>query len=285
MTKQTFDMISVFPAIVPYDGEACLGLLRSPEQLIHVGLDRTWRGSVRRPHRLGSVDRLDYRPCSSSARFRIRQAKSFHGLRAARSLSDTLQRIDAEAMASPSEPPLTSEATFEQLFKRYFRSVSYYFARRGCSPEVSQDLAQETFISAYKGMDSFRREGNIQNWLFSIASNIWRNWLRGQNTLKRGADEVSLEAEAGDRTVADTVADTADGPLDSFLSRERHDQLRNVFAELPPRMLDCLLLRLDQGLKYREIADIMQTSVETVKSQLYQARERLKKLTDYVDDL
>ncbi len=188
-------------------------------------------------------------------------------------------------MASPSDPPPPSEATFEQLFGRYFRSVSYYFARRGCSPEVSQELAQETFISVFKGMEGYRQEGTIESWLFIIAANIWRNSLRRQGTQKRNMPEVSLETAAGDRQIADTIADETDDPLAEMVSQERRDQLRQVFAELPPRMLDCLLLRLDAGLKYREIADIMQTSVDTVKSQLYQARERLKeKLADYADD-
>ena len=70
------------------------------------------------------------------------------------------------------------------------------------------------------------------------------------------------------------------------MSGERREQLRSALEELPPRMRDCLLLRLDKGLKYREIAEIMNTRVDTVKSQLYQAKERLKDfLRDYAGDL
>ncbi len=175
---------------------------------------------------------------------------------------------------------------FERLFGRYYRPVHYYFAKRGCSTEECQDLTQETFLSVYKGMQGYRKEANVETWMFTIAANIWRNWLRSRSTKKRNAPVVPLEQTLEERTEPAGTTTKEPDPLDHLLASEQWKLLRTELDDLPPRMQDCLLLRLDQGLKYREIATIMNISVDTVKSQLYQARERLKKkLGDYVTDL
>ncbi len=182
--------------------------------------------------------------------------------------------------------PAAKAGHFEQLFERYYRPVNYYFARRGCSQQDCQDLTQETFLGVYKGMDRYRQDATIETWLFMIAANIWRNWLRNRSAQKRDAPEVPLEQTFERDKESTTNPHQQNDPLEHVLIGEEWSLLRKELAELPPRMRDCLLLRIDQGLKYREIATIMETSVETVKSQLHQARERLKKkLSEHFSDL
>ncbi len=164
---------------------------------------------------------------------------------------------------------------FEQIFERYYRPVNYYFARRGCPREDCRDLAQETFLGAYKGIERYREDAEIETWLYVIAGNIWRNWLRSRSTLKRSAHEVSLDQEIEDRREPVSTAEEDDS-LGTLLLGEQWDLVRGALEELPPRMRFCLHLRIDQGLKYDEIATVMGISIQTVKSQLYQARERLK---------
>ena len=173
------------------------------------------------------------------------------------------------------DEPAETPGEFEQIFERYYRPGSFYFGRRGCTREECQDLTQETFLGVYKGMERYREEANIETWLFIIAANIWRNWLRSRSALKRNAPELSLEQSVESGKAPASTTEEAH-PLDRLLTGERWDLLRRGLDELPPRMRYCLLLRLDQGLKYREIATIMNISVQTVKSQLHQARERLK---------
>ncbi len=179
--------------------------------------------------------------------------------------------------------PTERPEDFTQVFGRYYRPVICYFARRGCSREECQDLTQETFLSVYKGMKRYRQEANVETWLFVIAANIWRNWLRSRSAQKRSALELSLEQTSEGKKLE---VGTEDGhPLDRMLAGEQWDLLRQELDELPPRMRSCLLLRLDQGLRYREIATIMNISVQTVKSQLHEARERLKRrLSEHFTD-
>lgn len=168
------------------------------------------------------------------------------------------------------------EREFERLFERYARPVSYFFAHRGFSPEECRDLTQETFLGVYRGMNGFRHDASVETWLFTIAANVWRNEVRSRTAGKREGRELPLEelAESSGTLPADLCA--AGDPLAGLIEDERAGLLREALGELPAQMRRCLLLRLDQQLKYREIAQILRVSIETVKSQLFQARERLR---------
>lgn len=170
------------------------------------------------------------------------------------------------------------EREFERLFEQYARPVSYFFAHRGFSPEECRDLTQETFLGVYKGMDRFRREASVETWLFTIAANVWRNEVRNRTAGKREGLEVSFEGAADGSGAAPAALHDVDDPLFGLLEEERAGLLREALEGLPAQMRRCLLLRIDQQLKYREIAQVMRISIETVKSQLFQARERLRQL-------
>lgn len=174
--------------------------------------------------------------------------------------------------------------TPEELYQRYYRPVVAFFMRRGCGREESRDLAQETFFRVYKNMGKFRGESSVETWLFQIAGNIFKNELRSQGTLKRDAEEVSMEASDG-KQATEVPDEGGQGALEAMLTRERERVLREALEELPPQMKQAVLLRVDGDLKYREIADLMRVSIETVKAHLYQARQQLRdKLADYFTD-
>ncbi len=184
-------------------------------------------------------------------------------------------------------PKLDEE--LQRLFDRYFRSIVHFFLNRGLAREEALDLTQETFLRVYRSLQGFRGEAGVQTWLFRIATNLWNNEVRRRKAEKREGWEVSLEGvvEGGHPVRADRHFDgwsEPAGPLDSMLDDERRQMLRESLDELPPQMRRCVLLRIDQNLKYREIAGVMQVSIETVKSQLSQARDRLeRKLGSYFD--
>jgi len=169
----------------------------------------------------------------------------------------------------------------EELFRRYYRPLLAFFGRRGFSAEESRDLAQETFLRVYKNWASFRGESSEVTWLFQIATNLYRNTIRSRSTLKRDRPEVPLEASDGEPVVADRD-DGKETALETILSVERTKKLRDALEELPPQMRQAVFLRVDGDLKYREIAELMSVSIETVKAHLYQARQHLRdKLADY----
>src|SRR5688500_12694557 len=84
--------------------------------------------------------------------------------------------------------------TPEDLYRRYYRPVVAFFARKGFPLEESRDLAQDTFLRVFNKWESFRGESSVETWLFQIAANLYKNRLRTQQTQKRDAQEVSLES-------------------------------------------------------------------------------------------
>lgn len=173
------------------------------------------------------------------------------------------------------------DEAFRQLFDRHGEEIFRFFLRQGLPTEDARELTQETFVRVYQGMDGFRGEATARTWVFTIARNAFRNALRHEGAAKRQGGEVPLdpapspgEADLPEREPPDPEATD---PLESVLSRERRERLRRAVEELPDRMRHCVLLRVYQDRKYREIATVLQVSIETVKSQLHQAKGRLRR--------
>lgn len=193
-------------------------------------------------------------------------------------------------LATSSQLPELTESSFRQIFSRYHGAVYNFFANRGFSKEESRDLAQETFLEAFRSLPSFRGEASFETWLFAIAKNVWRLELRRRSRNKRNGEELSLEeiAECRQIPAAGGTGGPSDvePPLDRFLGKERALLLRSAVDDLPEQMRNCLMLRLVQELKYNEIATLLQISPGTVKSQLFEARSRLRKrLSELLDEI
>lgn len=174
---------------------------------------------------------------------------------------------------------ILAEEQSYKIFHQHYRRVEGFFLGKGFSKEESGELVQETFLRVFKNLESFRRESSFDTWLFEVAVRVYQNNLRSRSAIKRDAVQVSLDEEAPDEQ---------SGPLDDLLSGERRRVLQEALADLPPQMRRCVELRVYQDLKYKEIAEVMMISIETVKAHLFQARQLLKtKLSGYfsVQDL
>jgi RNA polymerase sigma factor (sigma-70 family) len=183
------------------------------------------------------------------------------------------------------EPPVAEpmdEDKFQRLYELYNRQIYIFFANRGFCREESRDLLQETFLAAYNSRAGFRGEGPPRAWLFGIATNVWRMRVRSQSRLKRDVRVVSLETPAhgqdSDQPLVTELADTAQEscPLAKYLADEQNRLLYEALQELPERMRLGVVLLL-RGYKYREIAEILKVSTNTIRSQLFDAREKLRK--------
>jgi RNA polymerase sigma-70 factor (ECF subfamily) len=169
------------------------------------------------------------------------------------------------------------EENSRQLYNLHYRKVVNFFRRKGCSHEDSHDLTQEVFSRVFNAIDTFRRESRFERWLFEIALNAFRNYLRSKGADKRDAVELSIDVSVDDEGAQGVRELPAKDPvvLDSLIEQERRSCLRAALLELPAQMRTCCLLRYEKGLKYQEIATVMKISIETVKAHLHQARKRL----------
>ena len=188
-------------------------------------------------------------------------------------------------LSSPKEFP-RAELNFEQIFKIYYKPIVYFFSRRGASPLLAEDLAQEVLLRVYLSLKDYRGTSSLESWIFAISANIWRNHLRNSSTLKKSVREISLSSfqesldDESSKAVRSPLESEESDPLDNVLSNENTRLLFEAIEELPTQMRRCIQLWAMQGMKYREIAETMQISMQTVRSQLSQARQRLRSVVN-----
>jgi RNA polymerase sigma-70 factor (ECF subfamily) len=158
------------------------------------------------------------------------------------------------------------ETAFRLLVQRWEPQVRAFLIHMLGSVEEAEDLTQETFIKVYAQAGRYRGEGLFRSWLMRIAGNLARSRLRRRKILRW----VSFDPSEHD--VRDEGAQ-ADGGLEE---RERAEAVRKALADLPERQRQALVLHRYQGLKYREIADAMETSVPGVESLIQRALAGLR---------
>lgn len=160
-----------------------------------------------------------------------------------------------------------------ELFEEYFPAIRAYFRRQGFDVDQATDLAQDTFFRAWRGIGEFRSDASHATWLFKIARHVLLNAWRDRKAGKRQGRTVPLSEQDDVHPPSSTPPPT--GAEEGMMAQEQLDMLRKSMDALPPQMRQCLRLRL-RDLKYREIAEILGVSIETVKSHLHQARQRLR---------
>ena len=168
------------------------------------------------------------------------------------------------------------ESNSRLVFKHFYPWVRRYFARLGYTPQDSEDLAQDALSQVFRQIGSFRQDGTFKSWVFGVASNRHRNERRRLHSDKRKAEEVSIDATSESGVRLYEPVSTGASPAQTAYEGERREALARAINGLPPQMGRVLRLRVDQGLRYREIALVLQISVETVKAHLFQARQRLR---------
>jgi RNA polymerase sigma-70 factor (ECF subfamily) len=175
---------------------------------------------------------------------------------------------------------IDQEESFRQIFCHYYPTIRAFFIRRSKSEEEVEDLVQETFLRVHRNLANFRGDSQFETWLFQVSANVYKNAVRSQTTQKRDAQEVSWNDIGTDSAKIEETAIYRDAlendPLDELLQDERSRLLQEALQELPSQMRRCVELRISWDMKYREIAVLMGLSIETVKSQLHQARQLLK---------
>lgn len=167
-----------------------------------------------------------------------------------------------------------SEPAFRELVVRFERPVFSLIARMVGDRALAEDLAQETFLKAYRALASYDAGRKFSSWLFKIAHNATIDHLR-----RRDLDTVPLEASPDDEDGSDlarVLADPASRGPDVAAGRgELAAALEEAVAELRPEYREIVLLRFAEGMAYQEIAEIADLPLGTVKTYIHRARKEL----------
>lgn len=165
---------------------------------------------------------------------------------------------------------------FAPIYRRFRRSLVYFFANQSSLRDEAEDLAQITLLRAYEKIHQYRFEAKFETWLRQIGENVWRNAVRDRQAAKRAAELEPLDLTAEDWGASSRLADGAPTPEQAALAEERRRVLQEAVEALPPGMRRCTELRVYQDLQDHEISRVTGIREGTVRSQLFEARKRLE---------
>lgn len=167
-----------------------------------------------------------------------------------------------------------SAEAFEQLVVKYQTPIYRLCLRMTGNPEDAADLTQESFLKAWRALDTFRFGSGFSTWLFRLASNTCLDHLRAQK--RRPVLPLTLEDNDGEEMTLDPP-DSAPTPEEALLASEEQERLNKALAQLDPQQRHILTLRVVNDLSYTEIAEILEIKEGTVKSRIARARDALRK--------
>ncbi|WP_036181450.1 RNA polymerase sigma factor RpoE [Marinomonas sp. MED121] len=163
---------------------------------------------------------------------------------------------------------------FDLLVLKYQYKVMGLIGRYVSDKHEVMDVAQESFIKAYRAIGNFRGDSAFYTWLYRIAVNTAKNYLVGRNRRPPSSD-VALDDEE-EYTAFDALADV-DTP-DATLNKDRLEAaIYETIEQLPEELKTAIRLREFDGLSYEDIAQIMECPVGTVRSRIFRARDAIEK--------
>jgi RNA polymerase sigma factor (sigma-70 family) len=158
-------------------------------------------------------------------------------------------------------------AAFADLVRRHQDRVYGMAMRAAGKPEDAEDLAQEIFLSVFRGLEGFKGDAQFTTWLYRIAWNRCADWLRRNRKPGRRAAPLSE---------VDEVADGRADPAADALGKDDRLRMRRALARLDGRYRSVVELSCIQGLSYAEVGAALGLPVKTVETRLYRARRLLR---------
>ena len=169
---------------------------------------------------------------------------------------------------------MSSELHFQEIYEEYYPQILRYLKNLS-SPDEAEDMAQEVFVKVNRNLGNFKGESKISTWLYRIATNTAIDKFRSASH-KRSSDSTHLE-DATDTDNGNSLLGHRKALTDqTVIRKEMSDCIREFIDRLPSDYKTVVLLSELEGFKNKEIADILQVSLDTVKIRLHRARTKLK---------
>jgi len=165
--------------------------------------------------------------------------------------------------------------SFNQLILRWERPIYALAYRTIGREEDARDIVQDTFLRAYRALPGFKGQAKFSSWLYRIALNLCRDWVRKQRrtptvAMPEGVDVAELASEQGPvESIEDLVA-----------RREMSRAVAQAMTQLPDEQRTAIILKEYHGLTFQEIADLQGCPLSTVKTRLYQGLSVLRRHLD-----
>ena len=168
------------------------------------------------------------------------------------------------------------QKAYELLVLKYQRRIERLIGRMVRDTDLVEDIAQETFIRAYRALAQFRGEAQFYTWLYRIAVNtakkalvdLKRDPLVSETALRGGDEEDETSSVENELTSAET-------PETVLAAKEIAAAVNSAMEALPDELRQAVSLREIEGLSYEEIAEVMNCPIGTVRSRIFRAREAI----------
>lgn len=162
------------------------------------------------------------------------------------------------------------DRAFGELVHRYEAKVYSLALKMLRNPEDAEDVLQDTFLRAYRGIKSFQGNSTISTWIYRITANSALMRLR-----RKHLPTVSID-DADEREAPINIADWAPGPVEQLLTKETQQAMNEAVEALPPEFRQVFILRDVEEMSNSEVAEVLDLSVAAVKSRLHRARLKVR---------
>lgn len=153
-----------------------------------------------------------------------------------------------------------------EIYDRYSARIYNFAFRFLKNAEAAEDATQEVFVKMLKHANQFQGDAKLSTWLFSIAANWCRDYLRKSDNKAKDSEDVLV-----------TLPSSEHSPERNLEARESEVRVQKALSALTPEQREAIVLSRYQGLSYAEIAQIAGCSEGAVKTRVFRAMETLKK--------
>ena len=166
--------------------------------------------------------------------------------------------------------------SFDTLVKRWEKPLLNYCYRMVNDIALAEDLRQEVFLRIYRSAKTYRPTAQFSTWMYRIATNLCLDTLAKQQRRKETPIAAYLESESED--FGEKLVDPSDTPDAAVVKEETERHVRSALAHLPEDQRVVVIMRHYNGMKFREIAEILECPISTAKSRMAAGMERLSRM-------
>lgn len=167
------------------------------------------------------------------------------------------------------------QKAFELLVIKYQRRIQRLIGRMVRDVDLVEDIAQETFIRAYRALAQFRGEAQFYTWLYRIAVNTAKKALMDLKRNPTVSENAYKSADDDETSPLENELTTSETPDAVLASKEIAEIINAAMEALPEELRQAITLREIEGLSYEEIAEAMICPIGTVRSRIFRAREAI----------
>ena len=167
------------------------------------------------------------------------------------------------------------QRAFELLVIKYERRIQRLIGRMVRDVDLVEDIAQETFIRAYRALGQFRGDAQFYTWLYRIAVNTAKKFLMDLKRNPTVSENFFKSVDDDETSPVENELTSPETPEAVLASKEIAQMVNSAMDALPEELRQAITLREIEGLTYEEIADAMSCPIGTVRSRIFRARDAI----------